>query len=489
MALDEIRDIKIKKLELLREKRVNPYPSKSGRTHTIGDVLASFAELEISREKIILAGRVTASREHGGSVFLDLEDEGGKIQVYFKKDILGDTDFNFFMDIVDIGDFIEVYGFLFKTKKGEDTLEAEKYTILAKSLLPLPEKWHGLQDVEERYRKRYLDLIFNKDVKEKFKLRSQIIQQIRNFFLKHDFLEVETPILQPVPGGATARPFKTHMNDLDIDLYLRVAPELYLKRLLVGGFERVFEIGKSFRNEGMDREHNPEFTEPEAYIAYKDYEWMMSFMEELLGELVKNLFDATELKIKNKIINFKRPFERIEFNEILQKYADINYDKAGEKELRKKAEELDIVIEKKMTKGTVADEIYKKIIRPEIIQPTFIVNHPLEISPLAKKIEKDPDHVERFQLLVGGMEVMNGFSELNDPLDQRRRFEEQEDIHKKGDEEAQRLDEDFIEALEYGMPPAAGVGIGVDRLVALLTDSSVLREIILFPTMKPRSKN
>ncbi len=488
MALDEIRGAKIKKLELLKKAGIDSYPSKSWRTHKIGDVLAGFDALEKSKDRIVLAGRIMAKREHGGSVFLDIEDDSGKIQSYFKKDALGDHNFKIFEDSIDIGDFIEVYGLLFKTKKNEKTVEVEKYALLAKSLLPLPEKWHGLQDIEERIRKRYLDLLFNKNVKEKFRLRSRIIQEIRDFFIKRDFFEVETPILQAVAGGAIARPFKTHMNDLDIDLYLRVAPELYLKRLLVGGFEKIFEMGRNFRNEGMDREHNPEFTMLEAYAAYRDYEWMISLIEELFGNLVKNLFNASEAEINGKTVNFRAPFEKLEFNKLLEKHVAVDYDNASEEKLSRKAEELGVIIEKKTAKGVIADEIYKKIIRPEIIQPTFVINHPLEISPLAKRIKNNPDYVERFQLLVGGMEIANGFSELNDPLDQRERFEHQEKMRESGDHEAHRVDEDFIEALEYGMPPASGVGIGIDRVAALLTGSNTLREIILFPTMKPRGK-
>ena len=477
MALDEIRKIKIEKLELLRKAGVNPYPEKSWRTHEIGRALENFDKFSADKDRLVLAGRVMAYREHGASCFLDLEDANGKIQLFLKKDVVGDFDYDLFLKTIDIGDFLEASGFLMKTKKEEKTLEVEKFRILAKALLPLPEKWHGLQDIEERYRKRYLDFIFNPDAKKKIETRTLIVREIRSFLDSHNFLEVETPILQTLAGGANAEPFTTHLNTLDLDLYLRIAPELYLKRLLVGGLEKVYEFAKNFRNEGMDRDHNPEFTMLEFYAAYWDYEKMMSFLEKMMEQVAgKVSYD----------VNFKGPYPKISFNDLFKKYTEINYDEADEETLAKKAKELDIQIEKAMTKGNIADEIYKKVARPNISEPTFIINHPVEISPLSKKLEKDPEHVARFQLVAGGTEIMNGFSELNDPLDQKERFEEQEKAAKHGNKEAHRLDEEFVEALEYGMPPAAGVGIGIDRLVALLTDSHSIREVIAFPLMKPR---
>jgi len=486
MALDEIRQSRLDKLKKIKDKDINPYPSFSNRTHKIEQVLASFDDLENSEEEVVIAGRVLARREHGGSVFLDINDGANSIQIYLKRDVVGDDRFNFFSETVDIGDFIEVRGTVFKTKKGEETIQILQFGFLTKSLLPLPEKWHGLQDTEDRFRKRYLDILFNDEVRSRFKLRSKIITELRNHFIDNEFMEVDTPILHPLAGGALAKPFKTHMNDLDLDLYLRVAPELYLKRLLVGGYERVFEIGKNFRNEGMDREHNPEFTMLEAYVAYKDYNWLMNFTEELLRSVINKTIGTTVIDSETEPINFGNKFEKIEFNDLLKKYSNIDYDNSSEEDLRAKAEELGIVINKEMTKGIIADEIYKKVARPKIIQPTFVINHPLDISPLAKKIEGNPTHVERFQLLVDGMEVLNAFSELNDPIDQRERFQAQEKNRERGDEEAHRMDEDFIEALEYGMPPAAGIGIGVDRIVKMITKAPSLREVILFPTMKPQ---
>jgi lysyl-tRNA synthetase class 2 len=485
MALDDIRKTKIEKAKKLKEMGIDPYPSVSGKTHSIAEAIEGFDGFLSSKKELTLAGRIMALRAHGGSIFFDINDGSGKIQAYIKEDVLGKDKFSTFVEFSDIGDFIEVTGSLFTTKKNEKTVQVVSFNILSKALLPLPEKWHGLQDVEERFRKRYLDFIFNPEVKEKLHKRFKIIELLRTFFSKNGFLEVETPVLQTLAGGATARPFKSHMNDLDIDLYMRVAPELFLKRLLVGGFERVFEIARNFRNEGMDREHNPEFDMLEAYAAYHDYEWMMNLVEELMEFLSKDLFGKTEFEYLGKTINLKRPFKRIEFNSIIKEFSGLDYDKDGEKEFIAKAKKLGIKIDKKMSKAVIADEIYKKLARPGMIDPVFVINHPIELSPLTKKLPGNPEHVARFQLLIGGFEMMNAFSELNDPLDQRERFEGQEKLRKKGDEEAQRMDEDFIEALEYGMPPATGIGIGVDRLVVLLTNSHTLREILLFPLMKP----
>ena len=487
MSLSDLRKTRLEKLEKLQKAGVNAYPAVSGRTHAIAQAVENFDEFAKKEMELVLAGRVMAKREHGGSAFLDINDGSNGIQLFLNKDEMGDKEYDFFMDTVDIGDFIEARGTLFKTKAGERTLLTTRYSLLTKSLLPLPEKWHGLQDVEERYRKRYLDLIFNPEVRAKFEARNKTIEHLRQYLVANGFLEVETPILQTIAGGALAKPFATHLETLDLDLYLRIAPELYLKRLLVGSFEKIFEIGRNFRNEGMSREHNPEFTMLEFYAAYWDYEQGMEFIEKMLGHVVEKQFGGHDFKYQDKKINFTIPFKRVTFGDLFKQYAGLDYDEAGEDDLKEKASDLEIKIEKKMTKGNISDEIYKKVARPYIIDPTFVINHPLEISPLAKKITGDPAHVARFQLIVGGMEVANAFSELNDPLDQRERFEAQEKARKKGDEEAQRLDEDYIEALEHGMPPACGIGIGLDRLVALLTDSHSIREVILFPLMKPRS--
>lgn len=493
MSLEDIRNERLKKLDLLVTKGIDSYPAETRRTHSISEVLKKFAALEKlapgrergSGKAVILAGRVMAKREHGGSMFLDLRDGSGKIQIYFKQDVLGEN-YDLGLETIDVGDFIEIEGALFKTKKEEETVEARRWTTLAKSLRPLPDKWHGLQDVEERFRKRYLDLLMNDEVRKRFELRSRIIQAIRDFHEKNGFLEVETPMLHPIPGGALAKPFVTHHNALEIDLCLRIAPELYLKRLLVGGLERVFELGKVFRNEGIDAEHNPEFTMLECYTAYWSENEMMEFVEDLFFNLLSRL-NLNRIEYEGKEIIWEKPFPQVSFKELLSRYALItDYERETRDSLSTRARQLGIEIVPYESKGKIADEIYKKICRPYLVQPTFVVNHPLEISPLAKKRPENRNEVRRFQLIVAGLEVANGFAELNDPLDQRERFLEQEKIRKGGEEEAHRIDEDYIEAMEYGMPPAAGLGIGIDRVVMLFTGAKNIREVVFFPTLRPK---
>ena len=486
-TIEELRKIRTQKLEKIKKSGISAYPEKTKRTHKIQEVIDDFNSLAKNKKEVILVGRIKTKREHGGLTFLHFEDGSGIIQGYFKKDKIGERRYQFFLDNFDIGDFIEIRGTLFKTKTGEKTIEARDFKILAKSLLPLPEKWHGLKDIEERFRKRYLDLIFNPEIKKKFELRTKIIKEIREFLEKEGFLEVETPILQPIYGGARAKPFKTHLNALDLNLYLRIAPELYLKRLLVAGFEKVHEIGRVFRNEGLDRDHNPEFTLSELYWAYADYKDLMKLVEKMLESIIKKIFGSISFEYEGKKIDFKTPWPRIEFSQLIKKYTKINIEEVHYEALKKEAKKLGIEIEKGEGKPEIADKIYKKFCLPKIWQPTFIIHHPVGIIPLAKQLEKNPSKLASFQLVAGGCwELVIGFSELNDPLEQRRRFEEQEKFFKEGLEEAQRMDEDFIEALEHGMPPAAGWGLGIDRLVALLTDSHSLREVILFPTMRPR---
>ena len=485
-TIDELKKIRLKKLEAVRKAGILAYPEKTKRTHKISQALEDFSSLVRLKKEIILVGRIRSLREHGRATFLHIEDGTGKIQAYFREDRIGERGYKFFLDNFDIGDFIEVRGILFKTKKGERTIEASNFKMLAKSLLPLPEKWHGLKDIEERFRKRYLDLIFNPEVKRKFELHSRIIKEIREFLEKEGFLEVETPILQPIYGGAKARPFKTYLNALDLDLYLRISPELYLKRLLIGGFEKVYEIGRVFRNEGIDRAHNPDFTILEFYWAYADYKDLMKLTEKMFENLLKRIFGRLQIKYEGKKIDFKTPWSRIEFSQILRKYTKINLEEIHPEALKKEAQKLGIEIGEGEDKAEIADKIYKKFCQPKIWQPTFVINHPLGTFPLAKQLENNPLKLANFQLVIAGWELINAFSELNDPIEQRKRFEEQEKFFKAGLEEAQRMDEDFLEALEYGMPPAAGFGLGIDRLVALLTNSHSLREVILFPTMRPR---
>lgn len=484
----ELRKIRLKKLEAIKRAGVLPYPEETKRTHKIIEALKNFNKLASAKKEIVLVGRIRSLREHGGSVFLDIEDGKGLIQAYFRKNRLGEKNYNFFLGNFDIGDFIEIRGILFKTKKGEKTIEAADYKILAKALLPLPTKWHGLKDIEERYRKRYLDLIFNKDAKKKFEIRSKIIQEIGAFLKDQGFLEVETPVLQPIYGGTKAKPFKTRLNTLNINLYLRIAHELYLKRLLVGGFEKVYEIGRMFRNEGIDRFHNPEFTMLDFYWAFADYKDMMRLAEQMFENLLKKVFGGLKIEYQGKEIDFKTPWQRIEFTQGLKKYTKINFEEIHLTALKKEARQMGVKIKKGEGKTEIADEIYKKFCRPKIWKPTFIIHHPIGFQPLAKQLERNPGKLANFQLVVAGCELGNAFSELNDPIEQRKRFKEQEKFFKSGLEEAQRMDEDFLEALEYGMPPATGFGMGIDRLVALLTDSHSLREVILFPTMRPKDQ-
>jgi len=486
--MENLREVRIKKLKKIILAGISPYPLKGKRDYLISEVIENFDEISSKETEIFLVGRIVLMREHGGLTFLNIEDGSGKIQVLLRKNKIGESGYQFFLDYFDIGDFIQVRGNLIKTKTGEKTLEATDYKLLAKSLRPLPEKWHGLKDVEERYRKRYLDLIFNKEVKQKFILRSKIVKEIRNFLQQKGFLEVETPILQPLYGGARARPFKTFLNALKMDLYLRIAPELYLKRLIVGGFEKVFEIGKCFRNEGIDRFHNPDFTMLEFYWAYADYKDLMKLTEEMFVFVLEKVFGKREIEYQGKKIDFTPPWPRVEFDHLFSKETKVDYDTINKKGLEEIAKKLSVEIEGNLQKFEIAEEIFKKKILPKIWEPTFVIHYPVGFQPLAKCLENNPKRLANFQLVVANMELVNAFSELNDPLEQRKRFEEQERLFTEGFEEAQRIDEDFLEALEYGMPPTAGFGMGIDRLALLLTNSYSLREIILFPTMRKKEE-
>jgi len=482
----EIRKTRLKKLNRIESHGLSGYPGSVKRTHNIAEALKSFSSLARSKKEVILVGRIRLLRVHGGSTFIQVDDGTDVIQGYFKKDRLGEKAYEFFLDNFYIGDFIEIRGVLFKTKKGEKTIESFDFKMLAKSLLPLPEKWHGLKDVEERFRKRYLDLIFNDDVKKKFETRSLIIKSLREFLEDEGFLGVETPILQSIYGGARAKPFKTHLNAMDMDLYLRIAPELYLKRLIVGGFEKVYEIGKCFRNEGIDRSHNPDFTMLESYWAYADYKDLMKLTEQMFAHVLKKVFGKLEITYDGKKINFKAPWKRVEFYQLFKKTTGIDLEEINESALAKKAKGMGLDIEKGAPKAEIADEIFSKVCRPKIIEPTFVIHYPKGFQPLAKSLEKDSEKLANFQLIAAGAELVNAYSELNDPIEQRKRFEEQEKLFKQGFEEAQRIDNDYLEAMEYGMPPVAGFGLGVDRLIVLLTDLHALREVILFPIMKPK---
>ena len=445
-------------------------------------------DLDPKDEEVSLAGRVVAIRSMGKAIFGHIQDLTGKIQIYVRKDIVGDEAFKFFSDFIDLGDIVGVKGRLFKTNTGELTVEVKDFQLLSKCLHPLPEKWHGLKDVEVRYRQRYLDLIANPKARETFLLRAKVISELRRFLDSHGFVEVETPILQPIASGANAKPFVTYHNFLEMNLFLRIAPELYLKRLIVGGFPRVYEIGKNFRNEGVDRTHNPEFTMVEFYVAYWDYRDLMDFTEKLLVHILQNTVGKLKITYRGTEIDFSPPFRRVSYFELLEQKTgkDKDFFLKDPEGLRKLARDLEIANYERLTHAKLIDKVFEKVAEEDLIQPTFVTDFPKILSPLAKTHREDPDLVERFELIVATYEIANAYSELNDPADQRERFLQQLREKEMGDEEAMAMDEDFIKALEYGMPPTAGEGIGIDRLVMLLTDTDTIRDVILFPHLRQK---
>ena len=483
MALDEIRKTKLEKLEKLKKAGIDPYPSVSGRTHTIAQALENFDKFSESKEELTLAGRVMARRDMGGAIFFDLRDDSGKIQGFIKEDIVGKEIFSNFSDLTDIGDFIEISGTLFKTKKEEKTLEVKDFKILTKALLPLPEKWHGLQDTEERLRKRYLDFIFNPESRQIVEKRAIFWNAVREFHVKNGFLEVETPVLETTVGGADATPFKTHHDALDIDVYLRIsAGELWQKRLMVAGFEKTFEIGRIFRNEGMSAEHLQDYTQCEAYWAYANYEDMYKFLKECYRYVAEKTFGTLQFKINGFDINLGTDWPLIDYTEEIRKQTNIDIWKASDEDIKNKLESLKVDYDTK-NRARLIDSLWKYC-RKNMGGPAILINEPKIISPLAKASSKNPDITERFHFIIAGSEVGQGYSELNDPIDQRERFEIQEKMRKLGDQEAQMADYDFIEALEYGMPPTAGHGFS-ERLFSFLMDKPV-RETQIFPLMKNR---
>lgn len=476
--MSDVFQYRCKKVEKLKEKGVYPYGYAYRRTGIIKEYIENFSE----GKRVRVAGRIITWRAHGKAIFADIKDGSGKIQVYGKKDILGEESFLFFKEL-DIGDIIGVEGELFKTRTGEPTILVKGCELLAKALLPLPEKWHGLKDIETRYRQRYLDLIANPAVKDVFVKRSSIISYIRRYLDEKGFMEVETPMMQPIPGGAAARPFVTHHIALDIDLYLRIAPELYLKRLLVGGFEKVYELNRNFRNEGISRFHNPEFTMLEVYAAYEDYLYMKRLVEELIPVLVEELNGKMEVDfLDGKNLDFSLPWESLPYYEAIRKYSGMD---VREKDTETIIRGLQIEMTPPYRKIDVVEEVFKRYVEPNLIKPVFIVDFPVELSPLAKAKRDDPSLVERFELYINGQEIANAYSELNDPVEQRRRFVEQ---LKDNSADIKRLDEDFLNCLEYGMPPAGGLGIGIDRLVMMLTGMPSIRDVILFPQLRPLSQ-
>jgi lysyl-tRNA synthetase class 2 len=479
------------KFDELRQSNVQLFPNDFNLSHTIDEIHGLIERqpetIKDDSPVFAVAGRVIAINRFGKAAFIRFRDRTGQLQGYIRKDKIGDEAFSLFKKL-DVGDFVGLCGGVFKTKTGEWTLLVSTLKLICKAIRPLPEKFHGLKDPEKRYRQRYLDLIMNADVRELFVKRSRIIQEIRSFFLERDFLEVETPMMQPIPGGAEAEPFKTHHNALGMDLYLRIAPELYLKRLVVGGFERVFEINRNFRNEGISTQHNPEFTMLEFYQAYATFTDLMQFTERLISTVAQAVTGSTTLSYQGNSIELSGPWRRITLQSALVDIGGIDSallnDKAA---LLEFAARNGIKITKAGKLGKVITKLFDAVVEPKLIQPTFITGYPAEVSPLSRRSDQEPDLTERFELFVAGREIANGFSELNDPVDQKERFAQQVKSREAGDKEAHQMDEDYIEALEYGMPPTAGEGIGVDRLVMLLTDAGSIREVILFPHMKPKA--
>ena len=481
---------RIKKLQELRSQGINPYPNDFRVLHTTREIAEQFAgktpeEVQASGAVFVFAGRVMSLRDFGKSTFIHVQDRKGHIQAYLRKDRLGAETYQMLKKMLDMGDFLGITGTPFVTHSGELTILADECRLLGKSLRPLPEKWHGLQDIELRYRQRYLDLIVNPEARAAFQVRSRVISLIREFLCARDFVEVETPMMQSIPGGATARPFKTHHNALDMDLYLRIAPELYLKRLVVGGFERVFEINRNFRNEGISTQHNPEFTMLEFYQAYATYEDLMALTEELFSHISLQLFGTSKITCQGTEIDFTPPWTRLSLKEAAARYGSID---AGDLDDREKAcahaKRLGVPLTGDEALGEIVTGIFEQVAEEKLIQPTFITQYPLEVSPLARKNEANPAVTDRFELYIMGREIANAFSELNDPEDQRRRFMEQAQAKQKVEGQVTEIDEDYICALEHGMPPAAGEGIGIDRLVMLFTDSPSIRDVILFPLLR-----
>lgn len=483
--LNEILKIRRTKLQELQQNGKDPFKiRKYDVTRRSKEITESFDSLE--GKEVSVAGRLMSKRGMGKASFCDLQDRDGRLQIYVRIDEIGAEAYEDFKKF-DIGDIVGVKGTVFRTHKGEITIKAADVLLLSKSLQPLPEKWHGLKDVDLRYRQRYVDLIMNQDVRDTFITRSRILKAIRKFLDDRGFLEVDTPILNTIPGGATAKPFITHHNTLDIDLYLRIAPELYLKRLIVGGMEKVYEMGRMFRNEGMSIKHNPEFTMMEVYEAYNDYKGMMDLTESLISTVADEVLGTTVTTYQGQEIDLTPPWNRMTMSEAVLKYAGIDFDRLGsDEEAGSAAREKNLHVEAGLSKGEIMSLVFEELVEGNLIQPTFITDYPVEISPLTKRKPDKPELTERFELFITGREMANAYSELNDPADQRERFQEQVRKREAGDDEANMMDEDFLNALEYGMPPAGGLGIGIDRLVMLLTDSYSIRDILLFPTMKPK---
>lgn len=500
LELSEQEIIRRQSLDELRQMGIEPYPASGYEVNTYSiDIKNDFTD-DADRREVSIAGRIMGRRIMGKASFIELMDSKGRIQIYVTRDDLcpgenKDLYNNFFKKLLDIGDFIGIKGFVFRTKMGEISIHAESITLLSKSLRPLPVvkvkdgvTYDKFTDPELRYRQRYVDLLVNEDVKDIFTKRTRIFDAMREFFDQRNYLEVDTPVLQSIPGGAAARPFTTHLNALDIDLYLRIANELYLKRLIVGGFDGVYEFSRNFRNEGMDRTHNPEFTVMEIYVAYTDYKWMMEFTEQMLEHVAIKVLGTTKVKVGENEIDFKAPYKRVTMIDAIKDHTGIDISGMDENQVREVCKELGVEQDETMGKGKLIDEIFGEKAEGKYIQPTFITDYPIEMSPLCKKHRNNPELTERFELMVNGKELANAYTELNDPIDQRNRFEEQLSLLEKGDDEAMFIDQDFLRALEYGMPPTSGMGIGMDRLTMLLTGQTSIQEVLLFPLMRPEKR-
>ena len=488
----ELIQERLRKLEDIRKQGVNPYPYSYKYTHHAKDIHAKYSKLEKeehTKDKAKIAGRILALRRMGKATFASIFDDTGKIQIYFQQDNMGEKEYKF-LKLLDIGDWIGAEGIVFKTKTGEITIEAEKIELLSKSIRPLPEKWHGLKDKEIRYRKRYLDLVMNPEVKEVFVNRTKIIDTIRNELNKNRFLEVDTPVLQPIYGGAAARPFKSHLNELDMPVYLRISDELYLKRLIVGGFEKVYEFSKDFRNEGIDRTHNPEFLQIEIYQAYADFNTMKELVQDLYIAAAKAIHGTTKFKYNDYEIDVKKPWQEYTMAEAIKKFGEVDVENMSDEDLFDLAGSYSLEMPKR-TRGWALQALFEHLVEDKLIQPTLITHHPFETTPLCKHCRHHPESqfIERFEPFIAGMEIANAYSELNDPLLQRKYLEEQAAEQKAGSEEAHPMDEDFIQAIEYGMPPTGGIGIGIDRMCMIILNQPSIRDVIFFPFMRPEGEN
>lgn len=486
--INEQMQVRIDKMHKIEEHGWKPFGHRFLFTHRAADIAAQFDELSEKETEVTMAGRVMAIRGHGKTCFMDMQDKTGRIQVYVRKDVIGEENYAL-IKLMDIGDTVGITGTAFRTHMGELSIKAASVEMLSKSLRPLPEKWHGLKDVETRYRQRYVDLIVNPEVRETFVKRSQIIKSVREVLDSHDFLEVETPILNTIAGGAAARPFISYHNALDMQVYMRIAPELYLKRLIVGGMDRVYEMGRVFRNEGIDNRHNPEFTSVEIYQAFADYRDMMDLTEEVVVKTAEKVLGTTTINYEGTTIELASPWKRMSMIEAVKEYSGKDFTNVTDlEEARAIAKELNVAIEPTFGIGKIINACFEEYVEDKLIQPTFITGHPKEISPLAKSNPENPEITDRFEAYIYGREICNGFTELNDPIDQKERFLKQVEERANGDEEANMMDEDFVNALEYGLPPTGGLGIGIDRLVMFLTNSSTIRDVLFFPTMKPIGK-